>query len=633
MNNENNKFQIDIDNLFNQNANDLSAIKELYRKLKELEEKILQIKYIDSTLVKKFKKEYEKFKKIILDENVQVNLANEIETINLQLNTKTSKEEIKNVIENINSQLLNFECEKATKQEIDVERKRIDNIVKNEGTSVNDLELQDIRIGVDNRVYDSAGSSVRNQILNLEKDIIEIENCFTQGKASLNISFSNKGVNNDGVVVGENLTRACNETLLHVSKNKGVNVTILDPNIKMHLFTFSSQRIFEKVKFNLTGSYSLKPDKYYRFLILKDDNTNITIDECINNIEIKAYYFNPVYETHLTFENDYYVNYENGRTYPFSEMFVSDYILVYNYQIILLNNIGDVKNEDLSGVAFYDVNKNYISGIQRKNLNVMEIEIPENAVYTRFTALNSGCKAYLMHKKINAANMPPLPPKEENPTKYNGKEISVFNSILCIGDSLTEGVFNYSENGGGLGIRGQYSYPTQLAKITGCNITNWGISGATTQSWYENKISISKWQWYDCAIINLGANDIEKNGVTALSSKQYLQKIIDKLKEDNSNIKIFLATVVPAYYNKDSEWYSTINQTRYELSRTNENCYFVDLSKYSETGDEVYHYGHLTALGYRKEAEEIAAYISKIIAENIKEFKWVQHIGTSHLGE
>ena len=112
-----------------------------------------------------------------------------------------------------------------------------------------------------------------------------------------------------------------------------------------------------------------------------------------------------------------------------------------------------------------------------------------------------------------------------------------------------------------------------------------------------------------------------------------MQKIIDKLKTDNKNIKIFIASVIPAYYNKDTTWYDTINQTRLELARSNSNCYFIDLSKYSETGDEVYNYGHLTAIGYLKEAEEIAAYISKIIAENIIDFKWVQHIGTTHLGE
>ena len=50
---ENNKMQIDIDNLLKQNVNDLCSIKELYRKLKEVEEKISQIKYIDNTLAYK----------------------------------------------------------------------------------------------------------------------------------------------------------------------------------------------------------------------------------------------------------------------------------------------------------------------------------------------------------------------------------------------------------------------------------------------------------------------------------------------------------------------------------------------------------------------------------------------------
>ena len=62
MSNENNKFQIDFENLFKQNVNDLSGIKELYKKFKEVEEKILQIKYIDSNLANKLKKDYESLK-------------------------------------------------------------------------------------------------------------------------------------------------------------------------------------------------------------------------------------------------------------------------------------------------------------------------------------------------------------------------------------------------------------------------------------------------------------------------------------------------------------------------------------------------------------------------------------------
>ena len=93
MSDKNNIMQVDIENLFKQNVNDLSAIKELYRKLKEIEDRISQVKYIDSTIANKLKKEYEKLKKIIMDENAQAYLANEIERIN---------ENLSNDIETIN---------------------------------------------------------------------------------------------------------------------------------------------------------------------------------------------------------------------------------------------------------------------------------------------------------------------------------------------------------------------------------------------------------------------------------------------------------------------------------------------------------------------------------------------------
>ena len=64
-----NKHEVDIDTLFKQNEVDLCSIKELYRKIEELENKIEQIKYIDTKLVDKLKKDYEKFKSEILNGN------------------------------------------------------------------------------------------------------------------------------------------------------------------------------------------------------------------------------------------------------------------------------------------------------------------------------------------------------------------------------------------------------------------------------------------------------------------------------------------------------------------------------------------------------------------------------------
>ena len=65
-----NKHEVDIDNLKKQNENDLTSIKELYRKIEELDEKIEQINYINTKLVDKIKKDYEKFKSEILNGGV-----------------------------------------------------------------------------------------------------------------------------------------------------------------------------------------------------------------------------------------------------------------------------------------------------------------------------------------------------------------------------------------------------------------------------------------------------------------------------------------------------------------------------------------------------------------------------------
>ena len=80
-----NKQEVDIDTLFKQNELDLCSIKELYRKIEELEDKIEQINYINTKLIDKLKKDYESLKRIILDENIQVKLTNDINDIKTRL--------------------------------------------------------------------------------------------------------------------------------------------------------------------------------------------------------------------------------------------------------------------------------------------------------------------------------------------------------------------------------------------------------------------------------------------------------------------------------------------------------------------------------------------------------------------
>ena len=80
-----NKQEVDIDTLFKQNELDLCSIKEIYRKIEEMEKKISQIKYINNVLVNKLKRDYENLKRIILDENIQLQLTNNINDIKSRL--------------------------------------------------------------------------------------------------------------------------------------------------------------------------------------------------------------------------------------------------------------------------------------------------------------------------------------------------------------------------------------------------------------------------------------------------------------------------------------------------------------------------------------------------------------------
>lgn len=246
---------------------------------------------------------------------------------------------------------------------------------------------------------------------------------------------------------------------------------------------------------------------------------------------------------------------------------------------------------------------------------------------------------------------------KENPLEKlleNGGYTSAFASISCIGDSLTEGVSEYIVDGitkyagRNEGLE-TFSYPAQLARMTGSIVRNYGVGGATAKSWLEtNKSkdcfkSENKSQAY---IIAIGTNDTVYDGDvdTDVDISDYnnnsdnfvgnYAKIIQKCLELQPKAKVFVVTIPKTRTNYNGAW--TNGNSRIKAVAKKLGVYVLDIYNFSDSFRDAdaykmcfYSGGHRNAVGYKRIAMEYATYISWLIEKNPSDFKNIQFIGTN----
>lgn len=279
------------------------------------------------------------------------------------------------------------------------------------------------------------------------------------------------------------------------------------------------------------------------------------------------------------------------------------------------------------GFAFYDSRKKYISGFDYTGHNVgdlKEVNVPDNAYYFRYCAINANVP--LMQVLIpNYANA--VSRIDTNPCFYNlSSECRTFKKILCIGDSLTAGQFDYKENGTIKEFNDPaYSYPTFLKALTGRDVTNAGDAGETTVSWYELH-GQEDFSGHDSCIIMLGRNDyVSGRETTSEERATAFANIIAKVRADNPQIPIFMATLIN-YYKGDAA--ETMNED-IRTAATANNCYLLDIAAFGRMVLSDDAYSHCTAEGYYTLAEYFFRYISYVMHNNYTAFKTIQFVGTN----
>ena len=140
----------------------------------------IELYYKIANKVNEIIKELERHEILVSDEIIKQNnalqemfdsgLHNEVvNKINDMVNDGTMDSIINhNIFNEINSQIK----EKATKKEVDIERKRIDNFTSlPEGSTTGDAELIDARVGADGVNYNNLGNSIRTQVNNIKNQI------------------------------------------------------------------------------------------------------------------------------------------------------------------------------------------------------------------------------------------------------------------------------------------------------------------------------------------------------------------------------------------------------------------------------------------------------------------------------
>lgn len=257
-----------------------------------------------------------------------------------------------------------------------------------------------------------------------------------------------------------------------------------------------------------------------------------------------------------------------------------------------------------------------------------------------------------------------IPNGEEKPLDTlctDGGMSGIFRTVGCVGDSLSSGEFEATNETGEKTYHDmfEYSWGQFFARLSGNRVYNFSRGGMTAREYCESFAeqmgywdSEKKCQAY---ILALGVNDLFNQGhdlseteigtvadvcmedwrQNAHSFVGYYAQIIQRYREIQPDARFFLMTMPQS----NDIWHDSLKQLHrnllYELAELFPNTYVLDFYAYApvytaEFKQVYYLGGHLNPLGYALTGRMVASYLDYIVRHNYPDFKQLGFIGTPY---
>lgn len=388
--------------------------------------------------------------------------------------------------------------------------------------------------------------------------------------------------------------------------------------------------ITSKLSNVIISSFIIAEEDLPKYIDLKSNSNDITIicDDSYSNYVL-----------------DKYVNYGNGNYYNYTNMNSSDFIEINPncpMKLKAINNL--VSSPDARGLAFYNEEKIYISGIQYTNTNELSFTSPPNARYINFTVPNSqytlsytSLKTYL-----------------DNSFSITDNYKDLFKSFLhvgIIGDSLASGESAYKQNGTTKYVDiYEQSWGQYMARMSGNTYYNFSKGGLSTRGWLINNhgYPLASDGNHDCEayIIALGENDWRIEDYLGTNSDINLQDytqnadtfygnyagIIQRMKIISPKAKFFLMTLPSTNATKQAfnvaiRYMATIFDNVYILDLENDYINYFKSGSFISNNSRGSHYN---AIAYNYMSQLFMNWLSKIMNDNVEDFRQVEFINTDY---